>query len=108
MTDCPHEHEPDPALQKFRDIILEETDGGRNITRFFFNAMFDDAFIFKDDPWKYTLSVLDSHTFATDGYGLFIYDSDTGRYVPADDKLRNIVAGTLNPNPPRDGLGDSP
>ena len=95
MTDCPHEHQPDPALQKFRDIILEETDGGRNITRFYLNAMFDDAFIFKDDPWKYTLSVLDSHTFATDGYGLFIYDSDTGRYVPADDKLRNIVAGTL-------------
>ena len=74
MTDCPHEHEPDPALQKFRDIILEETDGGRNITRFYLNAMFDDAFIFKDDPWKYTLSVLDSHTFATDGHDLFIYD----------------------------------
>ena len=95
MTDCPHEHQPDPALQKFRDIILEETDGGRNITRFYLNAMFDVAFIFKDDPWKYTLSVLDGHTFATDGHGLFIYDADLGRYVPADDKLRNILADTL-------------
>ena len=57
--------------------------------------MFDDAFIFKDDPWKYTLSVLENHTFATDGHDLFIYDYDSGRYVPADDKLRNIVAGTL-------------
>ena len=95
MTDCPHEHQPDPALQKFRDIILEETDGGRNITRFYLNAMFDDAFIFKDDPWKYTLSVLDSRIFATDGHDLFVYDSDTGRYVPADDKLRNILADTM-------------
>ena len=95
MTDCPHEHQPDAGLQKFRDHIRKETDGGRNITRFYLNAMFDDAFIFKDDPWKYTLSVLDSHTFATDGHGLFIYDADLGRYVPADDKLRNIVAGTL-------------
>ena len=95
MTDCPHEHQPDPALQKFRDIIREETDGGRNITRFYMNAMFDDAFIYMDDPWKYTLSVLDGHVFATDGHSLFIYDSDAGRYVPANDKLRNIVADTL-------------
>ena len=95
MTDCPHEHVPDEGLQKFRDIIREETDNGRTLAQFYMNAMFDDAFIFKDDPWKYTLSVLDSHTFATDGHGLFIYDSDTGRYVPADDKLRNIVADTL-------------
>ena len=95
MTDCPHEHQPDPALQKFKEIIREETDNGRTLAQFYMNAMFDDAFIFKDDPWKYTLSVLDSHTFATDGHGLFIYDSDTGRYVPADDKLRNIVADTL-------------
>ena len=95
MTDCPHEHVPDEGLQKFKEIIREETDNGRTLAQFYMNAMFDDAFIFKDDPWKYTLSVLDSHTFATDGHGLFIYDSDTGRYVPADDKLRNIVAGTL-------------
>ena len=95
MTDCPHEHVPDEGLQKFKEIIREETDNGRTLAQFYMNAMFDDAFIFKDDPWKYTLSVLDSHTFATDGHGLFIYDSDTGRYVPADDKLRNIVADTL-------------
>ena len=95
MTDCPHEHVPDEGLQKFKEIIREETDNGRTLAQFYMNAMFDDAFIFKDDPWKYTLSVLDSHTFATDGHGLFIYDADLGRYVPADDKLRNILADTL-------------
>ena len=94
MTDCPHEHQPDPALQKFRDIILEETDGGRNITRFYLNAMFDDAFIFKDDPWKYTLSVLDSHTFATDGHGLFIYDADTRTLRPGRRKAQALSSRT--------------
>ena len=95
MTDCPHEHEPDTGRQTFRDIIREETDGGRDLVRFFTNAMFDKDFIFKDDPWKYTLSVLDGHVFATDGHGLFIYDSDLGRYVPAADKLRPFLADSM-------------
>ena len=95
MTDCTHAQRNAEALQNFRDIIREETDNGRTIRQFYLNAMFDDAFIFMDDPWRYTLSVMDNHTFATDGHGLFIYDSDTGRYVPADDKLRKILADTL-------------
>ena len=95
MTDCPHEHKPDAGLQTFRDHINEVTDGGRTIRQFYLNAMFDDAFIYMDDPWKYTLSVLDGHIFASDRYGLFIYDTDLGRYVPAADKLRSILADTL-------------
>ena len=39
MSDCPHIHIQDSGLQAFRDIIHEETDGGRNIVRFFNNAM---------------------------------------------------------------------
>ena len=39
MPDCPHIHIQDSGLQAFKDIILEETDGGRNIARFLNNAM---------------------------------------------------------------------
>ena len=34
MSDCPHIHIQDSGLQAFRDIIREETDGGRDIVRF--------------------------------------------------------------------------
>ena len=96
MTDCPHEHEQDTGLQTFRDIIREETDGGRDLVRFFTNAMSDERFIFKDEPWNYMYTVysktLEGHTFATDGHEPFIYESDLGRYVPANDKLRPFLA----------------
>ena len=34
MPDCPHIHIQDSGLQAFKDIIREETDGGRDIVRF--------------------------------------------------------------------------
>ena len=48
MTDCPHIHEQDTAIQAFSDIIREETDGGRDLVRFFTNAMFDKGFMFDE------------------------------------------------------------
>ena len=39
MSDCPHIHIQDSGLQAFRDIILEETDGGRDIVRFLKGAI---------------------------------------------------------------------
>ena len=39
MTDCPHIHIQDSGLQAFREIIREETDGGRDIVRFLKGAM---------------------------------------------------------------------
>ena len=39
MPDCPHIHIQDSGLQAFKDIILEETDGGRTIARFLNNTM---------------------------------------------------------------------
>ena len=96
MTDCPHTHEPDKGLQAFKDIIREETDDGRDLTRFFLNTMFDDSYNFINEPWSYYHVVhsrrMGNHTIASDGYDLFIYDSDTGRYVPADDRLRSVLA----------------
>ena len=96
MTDCPHTHEPDKGLQAFRDIIREETDDGRDLTRFFLNTMFDDSYNFINEPWSYYHVVhsrrMGNHTIASDGYDLFIYDSDTGRYVPAADRFRKILA----------------
>ena len=96
MTDCPHEHEPDTGLQTFKDIVREEFDGGRDLVRFFTNAMSHERYMFKDEPWNYMYTVysktLEDHTFATDGHDPFIYDSDTGRYVPADDRLRPFLA----------------
>ena len=35
------------------------------------------------------------YIFASDGHDPFIYDPDLGRYVPADDRLRNILAGSM-------------
>ena len=72
MTDCPHEHEPDTGRQTFRDIIREETDGGRDLVRFLTNAMFDERYMFKDEPWNYMYTVhgdtIKANTFATDGH----------------------------------------
>ena len=39
MPDCPHIHIQDSGLQAFKDIILEETDGGRTIARFLNRAV---------------------------------------------------------------------
>ena len=39
MPDCPHIHIQDSGLQAFRDIIREETDGGRDIVRFLKGAI---------------------------------------------------------------------
>ena len=99
MTDCPHEHQPDTGFQTFRDIIREETDGGRGLVRFFTNAMSDERYTFKDEPWNYMYTVhgdtIKANTFASDGHDPFIYDSDLGRYVPADDKLRPFLADSM-------------
>ena len=99
MSDCPHEHEHDTGFQDFRNIIREETDGGRDLVRFFTNAMSDERYMFKDEPWNYMYTVysktLEDHTFATDGHDPFIYDSDLGRYVPANDRLRNTLADSM-------------
>ena len=96
MTDCPHTHEPDKGLQAFKDIIREETDDGRDLTRFFLNTMFDDSYNFINEPWSYYHVVhsrrMGNHTIASDGYDLFIYDTDLGRYVPGDDRFRKILA----------------
>ena len=39
MSDCPHIHIQDSGLQAFREIISEETDGGRTIARFLNDAV---------------------------------------------------------------------
>ena len=39
MSDCPHIHIQDSGLQAFREIIHEETDGGRSIARFLNDAV---------------------------------------------------------------------
>ena len=39
MSDCPHTHIQDSGLQAFREIIREETDGGRDIVRFLKGAV---------------------------------------------------------------------
>ena len=98
MTDCTHAQRNAEALQNFRDIIREETDGGRDLTRFFLNSMFDDAYRYLDGPWSYMRAIHSSmayHTLAADGHDLFIYDSDLGRYVPADDRVRKILADSM-------------
>ena len=99
MTDCPHTHEPDKGLQAFKDIIREETDDGRTLTQFFVNAMFDDAYRYLDGPWSYMRAIHSSgmayHTLAADGHDLFIYNSDAGRYVPGEDRVRKILADSM-------------
>ena len=98
MTDCPHTHEPDKGLQAFRDHIKEVTDNGRTLTEFFVNAKFDDAYRYLDGPWSYMRAIHSSmayHTLASDGHDLFIYDSDLGRYVPGEDRVRKILADRM-------------
>ena len=96
MADRPQIHEEDTGAQTFRDIIREETNGGRDLVRFYLNAMTDPAYMSKDEAWNYMYTVhgdtIKANSFATDGYDPFIYDSDLGRYVPADDKLRPFLA----------------
>ena len=99
MTDCTHAQRNAEALQNFRDIIREETNGGRDITQFFVNTMFDDAYRYLDGPWSYMRAIHSSgmayHTLASDGHDLFIYDSDLGRYVPGEDRVRKILADSM-------------
>ena len=98
MEDCTHAQKNDEALQNFRDIILEETNDGRDIRQFQFNAMFDNAYRYLDGPWSYMRAVHSSmayQTLASDGYDLFIYDSDLGRYVPGDGRVRKLLADRM-------------
>ena len=99
MEYCPHTHEPDKGLQAFRDIIREETNGGRDITQFFVNTMFDDAYRYLDGPWSYMRAIHSSgmayHTLAADRHDLFFYDSDLGRYVPGEDRVRKVLADSM-------------
>ena len=99
MTDRPQVHEEDTGAQTFRDIIREETNGGRDLVRFYLNAMTDPDFISKDEAWNYMYTVhrdtMKANTFASDGYDPFMYDSDLGRYVPAEDKLRPLLANYM-------------
>ena len=61
--------------------------------------MFDKDFMFKDEPWNYMYTVhgdtIKANTFASDGHDPFIYDSDLGRYVPADERLRPFLADSM-------------
>ena len=99
MEDCPHTHEPDKGLQAFRDHINEMTDNGRTLREFFANAMFDDAYRYLDGPWSYMRAIHSSgmayHTLASDGHDLFFYDSDLGRYVPGEDRVRKVLADSM-------------
>ena len=98
MEDCPHIHEEDKGLQEFRNIIREETDDGRDIRQFQLNAMFDDAYRYLDGPWSYMRAIHSSmayHTLAADGHDIFIYDRDTGRYVPGEDRVRKLLADRM-------------
>ena len=57
--------------------------------------MFDDAYRYLDGPWSYMRAVhstMEDHTLASDGHDLFIYDKDTGRYVPGEGRVRKILA----------------
>ena len=98
MTDCPHTHEPDKGLQTFRDHINEMTDNGRILREFFVNAKFDDAYRYLDGPWSYMRAVhslMEDRTLASDGHDLFIYDKDAGRYVPGEDRVRKVLADSM-------------
>ena len=99
MEDCPHEHQEDEATQAFREMIREKTDNGRSLVRFYLDAMTDPDFISKDEGWNYMYTVhgktIKANSFASDGYDPFIYDSDNGRYVPAEDKLRPFLADSM-------------
>ena len=95
MEDCTHAQRNAEALQSFRDYIKEVTDDGSTLRQFKFNAMFDDAYRYLDGPWSYMRAIHSSmayHTLASDGHDLFIYDSDAGRYVPGEDRVRKLLA----------------
>ena len=98
MTDCPHIHQEDEGLKRFKEIVREETDNGRTIRQFQFNAMFDDAYRYLDGPWSYMRAIhssMENRTLASDGHDLFIYDSDAGRYVPGENRVRKILADRM-------------
>ena len=100
MTDCPHTHEPDKGLQTFRDHHQRGmTDNGRILREFFVNAKFDDAYRYLDGPWSYMRAVhssgMEDRTLASDGHDLFIYDKDAGRYVPGEDRVRKVLADSM-------------
>ena len=98
MEDCTHAQRNAEALQSFRDYIKEVTDDGSTLRQFKFNAMFDDAYRYLDGPWSYMRAIHSSmayHTLASDGHDLFIYDSDAGRYVPGEDRVRKLLADRM-------------
>ena len=67
---------------------------------------------FRPPGWTYAHATYplkkQGYIFASDGHDPFIYDPDLGRYVPADDRLRTILAGSMKrdwtPNRVRDVL----
>ena len=98
MEDCPHEHQEDEGLKAFKAHINEMTDNGRTVREFYVNAMFDDAYRYLDGPWTYMRAVhstMEDRTLASDGHDIFIYDKDLGRYVPGEDKVRKILADSM-------------
>ena len=98
MEDCPHIHQEDEGLKRFKEFVREETDNGRTIREFYVNAMFDDAYRYLDGPWSYMRAIhssMENRTLASDGHDLFIYDSDLGRYVPGENRVRKILADSM-------------
>ena len=98
MTQCPHIHQEDEGLKRFKELVREMTDDGRTIRQFFMNAMFDDAYRYLDGPWSYMRAIhssMENRTLAADGHDLFIYDSDAGRYVPGENRVRKILADSM-------------
>ncbi len=59
-----------------------------------------DKFSFRPPAWTYAHATYPlkkkGYIFASDGHDPFIYDQDLGRYVPADDRLRAILADSMN------------
>ncbi len=55
-----------------------------------------DKFSFQPPAWTYAHATYPlkkkGYIFASDGHDPFIYDPDLGRYVPANDRLRSILA----------------
>ena len=98
MEDCPHIHQEDEGLKRFKEFVREETDNGRTIRQFYVNAMFDDAYRYLDGPWSYMRAIhssMENRTLAADGHDLFIYDPDLGRYVPGEDRVRKVLADSM-------------
>ncbi len=59
-----------------------------------------DKFSFQPPAWTYAHATYPlkkkGYIFASDGHDPFIYDPDLGRYVPANDRLRSILADSMN------------